>query len=169
MRLTEFPTQAEVLNRKDERIRELAAFKEKTQSVLKTFEVTDRESNPGEAMTWFKDYAVVLNVSNVGVAFPLALDSSIDRPLGKPRQHQAVSAFLFSVKFVEFEDKNMGDSQFVMKGFSFQFVDRSVASPDQSFAIQKSMTIDFLGSGSLFLATLLGTNTRPAIVSYILI
>jgi hypothetical protein len=123
-RSTDFPKQAEVVNRKDERIRELAAFKKKTQSILKTFEVTDRESTPRDAMIWFKDYAVALSVSNVGVAFPLALDSSIDPPFGKPHQHHAMSAFLFSVKTVEFEDKNMGDSQFVMKRFAFQFVDR---------------------------------------------
>jgi hypothetical protein len=95
------------------------------------------------------------------------LDSSIDLPLGKPHQHHAVSAFLFSVKSVEFEDKNTGHSQFVMKGFSFQFVDRSVATPSRWLASQKLMTIDFLGSGNLFLVTLLGTNTRLAIVSYI--
>ncbi len=80
-------------------------------------------------MAWFKDCATVVSVSNVGVAFPLALDSSIEIPLGKPHQHPAVSAFLFSVETVEFEDKNTGDSQFNMKGFSFRFVDRSVASP----------------------------------------
>lgn len=78
---------------------------------------------------WFKDYAVVLSASNVGVAFPLALDNSFDIPPGKPHHHHAVSAFLFSVETVKFEDKNMGDSHFVMKGFSFQFVDRLVSTP----------------------------------------
>jgi hypothetical protein len=75
-------------------------------------------------MVWFKEYGVVLSVSNVGAAFPFALDNEL--PLGKPHNHQTVSAFLFSVKTIEFEDRNLGDSQFVMKGFSFQFVDRSV-------------------------------------------
>lgn len=75
-------------------------------------------------MAWFKDCAIVLSVSNVGVAFPLALDSRIEIPLGKPHQYSAVSAFLFSVDTVEFEDKNIGNSQFKMKGFSFRFVDR---------------------------------------------
>ena len=127
LRLLRFPKQAEVLNRKDERVDELAAFKKKTQSILKTFGVNNRESIPSDAMVWFKDYAVVFSVSNVGVAFPLVLDSTIEPPLGKHHQQPAVSAFLFSVRAVEFEDKNTGDSQFVMKGFSFQFVDRSVA------------------------------------------
>lgn len=99
-------------------------FKEKTQSILKAFEVNVRETAPRGVMAWFKDCAIVLSVSNVGVAFPLALDSSIDIPLGKPHQHPTVSAFLFSVDTVEFEDKNMGNSQFNMKGFSFRFVDR---------------------------------------------
>ncbi len=89
-------------------------------------------------MIWFKDYAVALSVSNVGVAFPLALDSSIDPPLGKPHQHHAMSAFLFSVKTVEFEDKNMGNSQFVMKRFAFQFVDRSVAISQSIVRITKT-------------------------------
>jgi|SRR5712672_1399958 len=127
--LLELSQQAEVLDRKDERVRELAVFKEKTQSIFKTFEVKDREATPRGDMAGFKEYAIVLSVGNVGVAFPLALDSSIEPPLGKPHQHLTVSAFLFSVKTVEFEDKNMGDSQFVMKEFSFQFVDRSVTSP----------------------------------------
>ncbi len=99
-------------------------FKEKTQSILKAFEVNVRESAPRGVMAWFKDCAIVLSVRNVGVAFPLALDSSIEIPLGKPLQHPTVSAFLFSVDTVEFEDKNMGNSQFNMKGFSFRFVDR---------------------------------------------
>lgn len=98
-------------------------FKEKTQSILKAFEVNVRESAPGGVMAWFKDCAIVLSVSNVGVAFPLALDSSIEVSLGKPHQHPT-AAFLFSVDTVEFEDKNMGNSQFNMKGFSFRFVDR---------------------------------------------
>ena len=126
LRLLDFSEQAEVLGRKDERVRELAVFKEKTQSILKTFEVNVQESAPRGAMAWFKDCAVILSVSNVGVAFPLALDNSIEISLGKPHQHSTVSAFLFSVKTVEFEDQNMGESQFVMKGFSFRFVDRSV-------------------------------------------
>ena len=126
--LLDIPEQAEVLSRKDERVHELAVFKEKTQSILQTFEVNVQETAPRGARAWFKDCAVALNVSNVGVAFPLALDNSVEIPLGKSHQHSAVSAFLFSVKTVEFEDKNMGDSQFIMKGFSFRFVDRSVVS-----------------------------------------
>ncbi|KAF8271516.1 hypothetical protein EI94DRAFT_1770350 [Lactarius quietus] len=97
---------AKVLDRKDERVRELAAFKEKTERIMKAFGVNDRET-PRDDVAWLKDHAVVFSVSNVGVAFPLALDS--------------VPAFLFSVKTVEFEDKNMGHSQFVMTGFSVQF------------------------------------------------
>lgn len=134
----DFSKQAEVLNRKDERIRELAAFKKKTQSILKTFEVTDRESTPRDAMMWFKDYAVALSASNVGVAFPLALDNSVDPPPGKPHHHHAVPAFLFSVGTVKFEDKNTGDSQFVMKGFSFQFVDRLVSTPQSIVRIPET-------------------------------
>jgi len=91
---------------------------------MKAFEVNGRESIPLKDAAWLKDHAVVFSVSNVGVAFPLALDSGIDIPLSKPHQHPAVPAFLFSVKTVEFEAKNTGHSQFVMTGFSFQFVDR---------------------------------------------
>ena len=154
----DFPKQAEVLNRKDERIRELAAFKMKTQSILKTFEVTDRESTPDDDVMWFKDHAVALSASNVGVAFPLALDNSADLPPGKPHHHHTVSAFLFSIESVKFEDKKMGDSQFVMKGFSFQFVDR-LASICQSIVritethghrtsrFRQSVPEDFAGEG----------------------
>jgi hypothetical protein len=121
--LKNFVKQAKVLDRKEERVRELAAFKEKTERIMKAFGVNDREIS-GDDVAWLKNHAVVFSVSNVGVAFPLALNSGIEMPLGKPHQHPAVPAFLFSVKTVEFEDKNMGHSQFVMTGFSFQFVDR---------------------------------------------
>ncbi|KAH9083360.1 hypothetical protein EDB83DRAFT_2538792 [Lactarius deliciosus] len=129
--------QAKVLDRKDERVRELAAFKEKTERIMETFEVNDRESTPLNDAAWLKDHAVVFSVSNVGVAFPLALDSGIEIPLSKPHQHPAVPAFLFSVKTVEFEAKNTGHSQFVMTGFSFQFVDR----------FRQSVPGDFAGDG----------------------
>ncbi|KAH9055046.1 hypothetical protein EDB87DRAFT_1580073 [Lactarius vividus] len=127
--------QAKVLDRKDERVRELAAFKEKTERIMKAFEVNDRQSTPLSDAAWLKDHAVIFSVSNVGVAFPLALDSGIEIPLSKPHQHPAVPAFLFSVKTVEFEAKNTGHSQFVMTGFSFQFVDR------------QSVPGDFAGDG----------------------
>ncbi|KAI0288543.1 hypothetical protein BC826DRAFT_1107677 [Russula brevipes] len=113
---------AEVLDRKDERVH--------------------RESTPRDAMVWFKEYAVVLSVSNVGAAFPLALDNEL--PLGKPHNQQTVSAFLFSVKTIEFEDRNLGDSQFVMKGFSFQFVDRFRQSVPADFAGDKHETLNRL-------------------------
>ncbi len=87
------------------------------------FEIKDRDSTPRNEVAWLKDHAVVFSVSNVGVAFPLALDGGFEIPLGKLHQ-PAVPAFLFSVKTVEFEDQNTGHSQFVMTGFSFQFVDR---------------------------------------------
>ena len=90
---------------------------------MKAFGVNDRET-PRNDVPWLEDHAVVFNAGNVGVAFPLALDSGIEMPLNKPHQHPAVPAFLFSVKTVEFEDKNTGHSQFLMTGFSFQFVDR---------------------------------------------
>ncbi|KAI9455337.1 hypothetical protein BJY52DRAFT_1280457, partial [Lactarius psammicola] len=129
--------QAKVLDRKDERVRELAAFKEKTERIMKTFGVNDRESTSLNDVAWLKDHAVVFSISNVGVAFPLALDSRIEIPLSKPHHHPAVPAFLFSVKTVEFEDRNTGHSQFVMTGFSFQFVDR----------FRQSVPSDFAGDG----------------------
>jgi hypothetical protein len=125
-RVLELLKQAEVLDRKDERVRELAAFKEKTQTIMEALGVNNRESTSGDGMTWSKHYTVFFSVSNVGVAFPLALDRRSELPLGKPYQPSAVAAFLFSVKTIEIENKNPGHSQFVMKGFSFQFVDQSV-------------------------------------------
>ena len=98
-------------------------------------------------MAWFKDCAIVLNVRSVGVAFPLALDSSIEIPLGKPHQLPTVSAFLFSIDAVEFEDKNMGNSQFNMKGFSFRFVDRYVVT---TFITRRITVQRFISSTSRF-------------------
>jgi hypothetical protein len=118
--------QVDVLGRKDERVRELATFKEKAQTIMGTFGVKDRDSTSHNGITWFKHFAIVFSVSDVGVAFPLALDSRAELSLRKSYQPPTIPAFLFSVKTVEFVDKNTGYSQFVMKDFSFQFVDRSV-------------------------------------------
>ncbi|KAI0267154.1 hypothetical protein BC834DRAFT_969170 [Gloeopeniophorella convolvens] len=132
--------QAEVLDRKDERVREMTAFKEKTQSLMKAFEVNSRESASSEELTWLHNYATVFTVTNVGAAFPLAFDGNIELPIGKPHQHSAVPAFLFSVKSVEFEAKKSGHGQFVMRGFSFQFVDRFRQSVPGDFAGDKHLT-----------------------------
>ncbi|KAI0300988.1 hypothetical protein B0F90DRAFT_1720731 [Multifurca ochricompacta] len=137
--------QAEVLGRKDERVRELAAFKEKTQSIMAAFEVHDRESDPSDVVVWFKDYAIVFSVSNVGVAFPLALDNRIELPLENHISTQPSRPSSFPLKL-----------QFIMRGFSFQFVDRSVAQPlvrhDETkdnllSRFRQSVPDDFAGDG----------------------
>lgn len=117
--------QAEILDRKEQRALELAAFKEKTQSILKTFEVRIRDDLPPEEKpSLLADYIFNVLVRNVGVAFPLTHDEDLEIPQTGSRDSNAIRAFLFSIKSIEFGTHRGETGQAVMKDFSFQFVPR---------------------------------------------
>ncbi|KAF9465079.1 hypothetical protein BDZ94DRAFT_1351083 [Collybia nuda] len=123
--------QAEMLNRREQRATELAAFKEKTQSILKTFEGGTRDTYIKAKASWLDTYAINVSTRNVGVAFPLTHDQDLELPQIGSRDSTAVRAFLFSIKLVEFGTHRGETGQATMKGLSFQFVPRfrqSVAS-----------------------------------------
>ncbi|TFK75375.1 hypothetical protein BDN72DRAFT_832240 [Pluteus cervinus] len=114
--------QAEVLQRKEQRAAELAAFKEKTQNILRTFEVRVKDIQADEDNSWLDDYTVNVSIQNVGVAFPLTLDKELG-VLGATRADtDSVRAFLFSIKSIGFSSQRGESGQAVMKDFAFQFV-----------------------------------------------
>ncbi|KAF8070507.1 hypothetical protein FPV67DRAFT_1756074, partial [Lyophyllum atratum] len=115
--------QAEMLDRKEQRALELAAFKEKTQSILKTFEVGIRDSQK-ETRAWLENYIINISTRNIGVAFPLTHDQELQLPQTGSRDSTAVPAFLWSIKSIEFGTHRGETGQAVMKDFSFQFVSR---------------------------------------------
>jgi hypothetical protein len=116
-------SQGEMMDRKEKRALELEAFKAKTRSVLKTFEVNLQDSFE-ERTSWVNKYTFNLAIKNIGVAFPLTLDQDLQLPQTGSHDSTAVRAFLFSVKHLSFGAQHGETGQAAMKGFSFQFVSR---------------------------------------------
>ncbi|KAF9268932.1 hypothetical protein L218DRAFT_892586 [Marasmius fiardii PR-910] len=125
--------QAEMLERREQRSLELAAFKSKAQQILKTFEVVPSHETEGERAQsavpiWLNQYVIEFFIHSVGVAFPLTYDH--DNSFGE----RAVKAFLFSIKNISFETHRGETGQAKMKGLSFQFVSSFKQSDPQSFS-----------------------------------
>ncbi|KAJ7072266.1 hypothetical protein C8F01DRAFT_1205872 [Mycena amicta] len=123
--------QAEMWDRKEQRAVELAAFKDKAQSILKTFEVNVKDDQANEASAWLKSYYINLSIHNIGVAFPLIHDQTLEIPQSGSRDATEVRAFLFSIKSIKFGTRRGESGEAKMQDLSFQFVSRfrqSVAS-----------------------------------------
>ncbi|KAJ7497366.1 hypothetical protein FB451DRAFT_229194 [Mycena latifolia] len=126
--------QAELWDRKEQRAIELAAFKEKAQSILKTFEVAVQDVQTKEPSSWLKSYAINLSIHNIGVAFPLTHDQNLEIPQTGTRDSTAVRAFLFSIKSIQFGTQRDESGEAKMQGLSFQFVSRFRQSVASDFA-----------------------------------
>ncbi|CAK5265757.1 unnamed protein product [Mycena citricolor] len=115
--------QAELWDRKEQRAVELAAFKQKAESILKTFELeqqTTPQTEPDQP-SWMKSYAITLSVQDVGVAFPLTNESSLEIPQTGSRDSHAVRAFLFSIRSIKFGTHGDESGEARMSELSFQF------------------------------------------------
>ncbi|KAF8664381.1 hypothetical protein AX16_000752 [Volvariella volvacea WC 439] len=132
--------QAEVMERKEQRAQELAAFKEKAQNLLQTLEVVSSIPQPTEESSWLDDYVIRLAVFDLGVAFPLSLDQELEIPQTGGASSTTVRAFLFAIKSIEFSAQRGESGQAVMKGFSFQFVSSFKQSDSKSFSGDKHQT-----------------------------
>ncbi|KAG7098617.1 hypothetical protein E1B28_000539 [Marasmius oreades] len=128
--------QTEMLERREQRSLELAAFKSKAQQILKTFEVTpspqlEQESTQPKLPFWLNQYVIEFSIRSVGVAFPLAHDHDMSSTSSGER---AVKAFLFSIKTISFETHRGETGQANMKSLSFQFISTFKQSDPQSFS-----------------------------------
>ncbi|KAJ7218000.1 hypothetical protein GGX14DRAFT_550111 [Mycena pura] len=132
--------QAEMWDRKKQRAIELAAFKEKAQSILKTFEVSVEDVQAKEKSSWLKSYHLSFSIHNVGVAFPLTHDQTLEIPQTGSRDSTAVRAFLFSIKSIKFGSQRGESGEAKMQGFSFQFVSRFRQSIASDFAGETHQT-----------------------------
>ncbi|KAG2364907.1 hypothetical protein BDR07DRAFT_1557955 [Suillus spraguei] len=94
--------QAELLIRRDQRAAELAAFKEKTRSVLKTFDVGTSEASRDQRPSWFSEHTIDVVIHEIGVAFPLSLEQTLELPRTSSRDGPSVRAFLFAVRRIKF-------------------------------------------------------------------
>ncbi|KAK7057149.1 hypothetical protein R3P38DRAFT_1162521 [Favolaschia claudopus] len=126
--------QAELWDRKEQRAVELAAFKEKAQSILKTFEVPVENVQRKEQFRWLESYLITLSVHNIGVAFPLTHVQNLEMPLTGSKDSAAVKAFLFSIKSLKFGAQRGESGEAKMRGLSFQFVPRFRQSVPSDFA-----------------------------------
>ena len=110
-----------MLDRKEQRALELAAFKEKTRRILQTFEVGIQDTLP-DTRPWLDSYIIKVSTQNIGVAFPLTHDLDLLLPRMGSRDETSVRAFLWSVKSIEFGTHRGQTGQAEMKLFSFQFI-----------------------------------------------
>jgi hypothetical protein len=120
--LTGRDLQAEMLERQELRAMELAAFKEKAQSILKTFDVHVGDIQLERASV--NDFIITVSIRSIGVAFPLIHDEELELPHKKRKDSAAVRAFLFSVKSIEFGTHRGETGQAVIQHLSFQFISR---------------------------------------------
>ncbi|KAG6891472.1 hypothetical protein C0992_006203 [Termitomyces sp. T32_za158] len=135
--------QAEMRTRKEQRAMELAAFKEKTRQILQTFEVGVHD-NLADTRSWLDSYIINVSTQNIGVAFPLTNDLDLQLPRTGSRDSTCVSAFLWSIKSIEFATHRGQSGQAEMKLFSFQFISRFRQSVPEDFSGENHVTLNRL-------------------------
>ncbi|PPQ67263.1 hypothetical protein CVT25_005847 [Psilocybe cyanescens] len=123
--------QVEMLERQDQRALELATFKEKTQSILKTFDVSIGDVQT-EKNSWIHSLIVNISIQSVGVAFPLIYDEELALAHTIGKESIPIRAFLFSIKSIEFGTHRGESGQAVMQHLSFQFISRQSVPDDFS-------------------------------------
>ncbi|KII92575.1 hypothetical protein PLICRDRAFT_134291 [Plicaturopsis crispa FD-325 SS-3] len=129
--------QADMLERKEQRALQLQAFKEKTKSVMKTFEVKEPVD---KTPSWLEQYTINVVVKNVGAAFPLALDQDMELGHKGSGDFNAVRAFLLSIKSITFATQRGETGEANMENFSFQFVPSFTQSNDADFSGENHQT-----------------------------
>ncbi|KAK0484381.1 hypothetical protein EDD18DRAFT_1361385 [Armillaria luteobubalina] len=125
--------QTEMSVRRELRAHELSAFKQKTRSILKSFDVKVRDLE--SRSSWLDNYSIDVNINNIGVAFPLTHDEQLQLPKSGSHDSSAIRAFLFSIESLNFGTERGVTGEAHMKNCSFQFV--------QSF--HQSLAGDFSG------------------------
>ncbi|KAF8893814.1 hypothetical protein BD779DRAFT_1669348 [Infundibulicybe gibba] len=131
--------QTEASKRQEQRALELAAFKEKTQKILKTFEVRVRDVQT-QKRPWFYNFIINVSVRNIGIAFPLTLEQDLEIPLTGSKDSNSVRAFLLSVKSIEFVSHRGETGQVIMKSLSFQFISNFKQSSPRDFSGEAHQT-----------------------------
>ncbi|KAF6761220.1 hypothetical protein DFP72DRAFT_34729 [Ephemerocybe angulata] len=127
--------QAEMLDRQERRSLELATFKEKTRTILETFDVKVRDVQLEETTNWLNNFVVNVVIQNVGVVFPLSNDD-----LQRQSTSGAVPAFLFSIRSIKFSTTRGETGQALMQRLCFQFVSRFNQTIPDDFTAEKHNT-----------------------------
>jgi len=111
-----------MLERQELRAMELAAFKEKAQSILKTFDVHVGDIQLEHASV--NNFIITVSIRSIGFAFPLIHDEELKVLHREQKDSVAVRAFLFSVKSIEFGTHRGETGQALIQYLSFQFISR---------------------------------------------
>ncbi|KAG2345485.1 hypothetical protein BDR05DRAFT_880204 [Suillus weaverae] len=128
---------AELLIRRDQRAAELAAFKEKTRSVLKTFDMRTSEATRDQKPSWFSEHTIDVVIQKIGVAFPLSLEQTLELPRTSSRDGPSVRAFLFAVRRIKFSAQRGEAGEMSTKDLSFLFVPSFRQSSSEDFAADR--------------------------------
>ncbi|KAJ8503140.1 hypothetical protein ONZ45_g11120 [Pleurotus djamor] len=115
--------QAEMLERREQRALEVAAFKERTRQFLQTFETPAKDASSTPATPWLQTTNVDITIQQIGIAFPLTLDQELEMPKSG-RGSNSFKAFLVSIKSITFGAQQGETGQAMITNFSFQFVPR---------------------------------------------
>ncbi|OJA20857.1 hypothetical protein AZE42_02968 [Rhizopogon vesiculosus] len=129
--------QAELLIRRDQRAAELAAFKEKTRSVLKTFDIRTSEAIRDQKPSWLSERTIDAVIEKISVAFPLSLEQTLELPRTSSRDMPSVRAFLFAIRRIEFNAQRGQAGHMSTQDLSFQFVPSFRQSSSEDFAADK--------------------------------
>lgn len=115
---------AEVLLRQEQRAIELEEFKLKAKKVMQTFNTKPRAYPSSSSQTVLTGRTVKVSMTNFGIAFPLELTRTYKVQRVESQHIQPTKAFLIAIDSLEFHTHEGERGQFLMKGFSFQFVPR---------------------------------------------
>ncbi|GJJ06705.1 hypothetical protein Clacol_000901 [Clathrus columnatus] len=119
---------AEKFIRQERRAIELEEIKKKTQRVIRVFDVPKAEVTLNRSASWLDKYSLSVNVTDIGVAFPLKLKNEVEvDSIG------SVPAFLLAIKSAMFSSKGSRSGQASMERLSLQFVERFDQTEPQQF------------------------------------
>ncbi|PPQ63980.1 hypothetical protein CVT24_009409 [Panaeolus cyanescens] len=135
--------QAEMLEREEQRAADLADFKEKTQKILETFDVNISDVQLEQA-SWVNMHTIKVLIQNIGIAFPLTHSEELELPQKLSKPSQAVRAFLFTIKSVEFGVQRGQTGKASVRSLCFQFVPRFRQSLGDDFNADKHHTLNRL-------------------------
>ncbi|KLO15399.1 hypothetical protein SCHPADRAFT_995885 [Schizopora paradoxa] len=136
--------QAEVLLRQEQRAMELEEFKLKAKKVMQTFNTKPKAYPSSSSQTVLTGRTVKVSMTNFGVVFPLELTRTYKMQKAEFQHVQPTKAFLIAIDSLEFHTHEGERGQFLMKGFSFQFVPRFRPSVKSDFLPRRHQTLNKL-------------------------
>lgn len=114
------------MKRQDDRKAALKEFKEKTQNVLKTFDVKLPDVKEVRKPSLLQQYTIDIGIHNIGVALPLDPVLPLQWPTSTNLGSTPVRAFLLSIQSIRFSTHRGETGQATVDALALQFVHRLV-------------------------------------------